>query len=243
MGTVDSLRLTAGAGAADRNGTPQERSKVAVCFWDMDHTLVANDCDSSWKLFLMGKGLVPVDDLEVMRQFSLAYDQGKMDTKAYGVFQLKEFAGRTQAEVADLAREHFESMVRPAIYAKALDVIVDLRRSGAKLCLVTATNLALAAPVAAFCGFEDFVATEPEVIDGRYTGRIAGPYCFGPAKIPPMVEFCRRHGHSLAEAAYYGDSINDVPILEAVGHPVAANPSPLLRKVATERGWRIQDFA
>lgn len=208
----------------------------------MDHTLVASDCDTAWKAFLTGKGIVSPDDLKVMARFSLAYDEGRLDTEAYNAFQLKEFAGRAEAEVEALAAEHFEVMVRPAIYGRALELIAELRRGGVRLCLITATNRVLASPVADFCGFEDLIATGVEVENGRYTGRIAGPYFFGPGKIPPMAGYCRRHGLTLAEAAYYGDSINDVPILEAVGHPVAANPSPLLREVAQERGWAIEDF-
>lgn len=214
----------------------------AVAFWDMDRTLIDTECDGSWKLFLMGRGLAPPEDLELMRRFALDYERGTLDLRAYNAFQLREFAGRTEAEMKALAREHAEALVRPLVFERALELIAELRRAGTRLCLVTATNRVLAEPVAALCGFEHLIATDLEMVDGRYTGRPAGPCRLGAAKLAPMAAFCERWGLTLAEAAYYGDSINDVPVLEAVGRPVAANPSPLLRRVAVERGWEIIDF-
>lgn len=225
------------AGAMDRPA-----SRPAIAFWDLDHTLTNTDCDSTWKAFLMNRGLVTMEDMREMARHYVAYDEGRLDIDAYHALALKEFAGRTETELAAWAAEWAETMIRPAIFDRALARVAEMKRQGIRLCLITAANRVLGGQVAALCGFEDLLASEPEKVDGRFTGRLAGPCLLGAAKLPPMAAFCARHGLTLAQAAYYGDSINDVPILEAVGFPMAANANPLLRRVAEERAWPIVDW-
>ncbi|MFZ5645348.1 MAG: HAD family hydrolase [Bacillota bacterium] len=215
----------------------------SIHFWDMDRTLVDTDCDISWKLFLIHKGLAPITDLEVMEGYRKQYEEGRLEPEILNSFLLREFAGKTRAEMEFLAQEHFEAFVRPMVYSQAFEMIKSIRNQGEKLCMITATNGEIAGPVARFLGFEKFLSTSLEIIDGRYTGNISGIYCYGAGKIPYIERFCRENSTSIAEAYYYGDSIADIPVLEAVRHPVAVNPVPGLRQMAKERGWNIIDFS
>ncbi len=215
---------------------------MIVRFWDMDHTILDNDCDVSWKIFLIEKGIAPGDDLELIVQFWEQYEKGALDPASFNEFQLREFAGKTVAEIEELSAEHFEKMAREKVYMEALEMIREQRRIGDLTCMITATNAAIAAPVAAFFGFNTVIATSLEVSDGRYTGRITGEYCVGAGKLPYMRELCAGFATDLNASCYYGDSIADLPVLEAVGNPVAVNPRDRLRGIARARGWPVLDF-
>ena len=117
-------------------------------FWDMDHTLLDNDCDVSWKLFLIEKGIAPREDLERIVHFWEQYEEGRLDPVSFNEFQLREFAGRTETEIAELSREHFETIARPKVYAEAMELVQGQRASGDHTCMITATNIAIACSAA-----------------------------------------------------------------------------------------------
>lgn len=218
-------------------------ANALIHFWDMDHTVVGNDCDVSWKLFLIEKGLAPESDGQIIHEFYAQYRRDALDTIAYNEFQLRDLIGKTYEELEPLSREHFEHVVRQRVYPRAYAMVTEQRRRGDIACMVTATNPVVARPVAEFFGFDELLCTELEIRDGRYTGKIIGDYRVGAAKVPLMEEACRRHGASLSEASYYGDSSADIPVLEAVGRPFAVNPPPALREHAARRGWTILEFS
>ncbi len=218
-------------------------TNTSIRFWDMDHTLMENDCDVSWKEFLIHKGLAPESDFALMRKFWKQYEEGVLDSDAFNAFQLREFTGRTEAEMNDLAREHFESAIRPKIYPGAFSMVRAQRESGDSVCMITATNAVISSPVAGFFGFDGFIATSLELIDGSYTGRITGRYCVGEGKISFMNEFCLETGTDLAHSFYYGDSVADIPVFKAVGHPVVVNPMPRLRDLAVRMGWPVLELS
>jgi HAD superfamily hydrolase (TIGR01490 family) len=105
--------------------------------------------------------------------------------------------------------------------------------------VITATNSFVTAPIARLFGIEHLIATEPEMRDGRYTGRVAGVPCFREGKVVRLEAWMARHGHSLAGSWFYSDSHNDLPLLTRVTHPVAVNPDETLRREAERRGWPI----
>lgn len=212
-------------------------------FWDMDHTLLDNDCDVSWKLFLIEKGIAPREDLERIVHFWEQYEEGRLDPVSFNEFQLREFAGRTETEIAELSREHFETIARPKVYAEAMELVQGQRASGDHTCMITATNIAIAMPVAGYFGFDGVIATALEISGGTYTGRITGDYCVGEGKLPFMRSLCVEHGTDLSQSYYYGDSVADLPVLEAVGYPVVVNPRDRLKAIAGERGWPVLVFS
>jgi len=215
---------------------------MALRFWDMDHTLIDNDCDVSWKSFLIAKGRAEPDAEERADFFYQQYLRAELDVDAFLAFQLAEFRGRTPEEMAVWCQEHFEEVVRPCIYPRAAALVAAQQAAGEPLCLLTATNRAIAAPLAAHLGFEIVLATELQVEGGTYTGRIGGTYCYGEGKVAHLTGCCQALRAEPTDAWYYGDSTSDIPVLQAVGHPVAVNPKPALREIAEARGWEILDF-
>jgi HAD superfamily hydrolase (TIGR01490 family) len=213
-----------------------------IYFFDMDHTLIDNDCDVSWKSFVVEQKLAPSDALERATHYYYQYVEGKLQISDFMDFQLQEFVGKTKEQMAKLSQLHFETWVKKTIYPEAVNEVKRVQALGVPTALLSATNKVIARPVAEYFGFDACLATELEMQDGHYTGKLAGEYALGAGKIAMAENYCKSHNLTLADAAYYGDSVNDFPILEAVGFPIAAKPCSELEAGAIEHGWPIVKF-
>lgn len=213
-----------------------------IHFWDMDHTIINNDCDVSWKEFMIAKGLCGEEAREKADFFYEQYKNECLDINEFLRFQLEEFKGNSIEHMRALCREHCETLVQDKVYSGAKDMISRQIRNGETVCLLTATNRFIAEPVAALLGIKNILATELELKDGSFSGSHEGIYCCGEGKIDHLKSFLEQHGGSIDDAAYYGDSSNDIVILEQVGHPFAVNPGEKLRSAAQQNGWTILSF-
>lgn len=216
---------------------------MAYRFWDMDHTVIDNDCDVSWKRFLVERGIARADALDTARRFWDAYARDELDETEFLEFQLAEIAQLTESEARELSVEHFERLVAPTVYPQAKQMLESQIANGDEVYLLTATNRMIAAPVADALRLHGLIATELEMQGGRYTGKIAGVYCCGDGKRERLEAFLNERGAGLSEVSYYGDSVSDIAVLRYVGDPWAVNPMPGLREEAKSRGWNILDFA
>ena len=136
-------------------------------------------------------------------------------------------------------------VIRPAISAQAIALVREHLEAGDLCAIATSTNTFVTAPIARAFGIPVLLGTEPEYAAGRYTGRIQGTPCFREGKVVRVNHWLASHGWQLSDfrqSFFYSDSMNDVPLLEAVTDPIAANPSAALRELARERGWRITDL-
>ncbi|MCU0661276.1 MAG: HAD-IB family hydrolase [Myxococcota bacterium] len=215
---------------------------MAHHFFDMDHTLIDNDCDVSWKAFLIETGRADAAQRAEVERFYGAYERNELDERSFLAFQLAEFVGQGQATMRQLAEEHFEAKVRPTIFPQAWTLLADIVARGDQIHLLTATNRIVASPVAEYLTIPDVIATELEVDNNLYTGRIVDLYCCGPGKLERLERRCSQLEVELRDIFYYGDSVSDVIVLEAVGHPVATNPMPAVRELAARRHWPVLDF-
>ena len=213
-----------------------------IVFFDMDRTLLDGDCDVSWKDFLLELGLAEPSEREETARFDDEFASGKPDIDAFLQFQLRQYRSRRPEELAPLLERHYRERVQPRIYPEARRAVRRYQESGVPTVLLTATNEALAAPLAEEFGFDAMLATRLELEDGRYTGGIIPPYCFASEKIGVAERYCHSPGLSLRQAGYYGDSVNDIPLLEVVGFPVAVNPRGRLKALAAERGWKVAQW-
>ncbi len=212
----------------------------AIVFFDMDHTLLDMDCDESWKCFLADEGLAPAGDRERAAHYIDLYHQGVCPVDEFLDFQLREFVGRTVDEMAEMAQHHFTTRIDGHIFPEARRVIAEFGSRGVPTALLTGTNRIVTTPVAQALGITDILATELEIADDRYTGRITGPFLSKEGKVKSAVEHCQERNTALEQTSFYGDSINDVQMLEKVGFPVAVNPKANLLAIAKERHWKIQ---
>ena len=213
---------------------------MALAIFDLDYTLLSCDSDHSWGEFLCQKGIV---DEQVYREtndkFLQQYLSGTMDIREFLRFALKPLTELPLEQLKQLHQEFMASCILPMITDKAKALLQQHRDQGDYLLIITATNGFITRPIAEYLGVDDILATDPEFKEGRYTGEIVGTPCFQHGKVDRLNAWLEQTGHSLEGASFYSDSINDLPLLEAVEKPVATNPDERLLAIATERDWPV----
>jgi HAD superfamily hydrolase (TIGR01490 family) len=150
-------------------------------------------------------------------------------------------AGWDVATVNAIVEETLHDLIDPLVYDEAVSLIEEHRAAGRPVVIVSSSGEEVVRPIGELVGADDVVATRMVVEDGKYTGEI-GFYAYGPYKAEAIRELAERHHWDLADSWAYSDSATDLPMLEAVGHPVAVNPDKALRRIAAERGWPVREF-
>ena len=206
----------------------------------MDHTVLGIDCDHSWKYFLADEGFAPLAHRDEADRFLDLYHKGRTPINEFIEFQLSEFSDRSFAEIQTIADRHFEQRIRKHIYAQARDVIDKFNHAEIDTILLTGTNRIIANPIAKSLDVSRLIATEPEIEDGYFTGRIDGPFLMKEAKFKSAKDLCSERNIDLDRVTYFADSITDVPLLEKVGYPVVINPRKDMLSIAKANQWQIK---
>jgi HAD superfamily hydrolase (TIGR01490 family) len=167
------------------------------------------------------------------------YKDGTLDIHEFLDFQLAPLARRPRAQLDAWHNEFMRRKIRPMILPKAPELIA--KHADALTAIVTATNRFITRPIADELGVRDLIATDIEEMDGVFTGKPRGTPTFREGKIQRVDEWLAAKGRKLAdfESWFYSDSLNDLPLLERVTHPIAVDPDETLRARATEREWPI----
>lgn len=213
---------------------------MALAIFDLDNTLLNGDSDYLWGQFLAQQGHVDAEHYEKENQrFYDEYVNGTLD-----IFEFLEFslAPLSQIEMAELNRLHNQFMdecIRPVITQKSRALIEEHTSKNDTLLIITATNLFITAPIAEELGIPNILATDPELINNRYTGKVYGVPCFREGKVERLTQWLKKTGGNLADSYFYSDSHNDLPLLEMVKKPVAVDPDDTLRSHAEMKGWDI----
>ena len=216
---------------------------MSLALFDLDNTLLAGDSDYLWGCFLVAKGLVDGRLYEEANErFYREYAEGRLDIHEFLHFALQPLADNDPALLQSLHREFMEQHIRPIMTRRGMELMHEHRDRGHRTVIITATNSFVTGPIAQAFGTDDLIATEPEIIDGRYTGEVAGVPCFQRGKIEKLHAWLETAGVDLGDSWFYSDSHNDLPLLEEVTHPVAVDPDDRLRAIAVERGWEITSF-
>ncbi len=224
--------------------TPNHRPRLTL--FDLDHTLLPLDSDYEWGEFTIRIGWTdPVDFARRNAEFYAHYQAGTLDVHDYVRFATEAVRQRGP-EQARAAHERFmREVIAPAIRPEALQLVRQHQQAGDRVLIVTATNELVTRPIAQALGVQELLAMQlARDASGWYTGAIQGTPTMREGKVQRMEEWLSAHGLRWAdvESTFYSDSMNDVPLLERVDHPVATNPDARLRALAQERGWRILDL-
>ncbi len=214
---------------------------MRLALFDLDNTLLAGDSDFEWAQFLIDQGVLDREIYEARnQQFYDQYKAGTLDIHAFLDFQLKPLSRHSRAQLDAWHREYMAGKVIPMI---APGTSALLRRHAGDTCLiVTATNSFVTAPIARHLGVPHLIATEPEQVDGAFSGRVAGTPSFREGKVTRLEQWLAEQGKSwtdVTQSWFYSDSLNDLPLLERVHHPVAVDPDATLRQHAEARGWPV----
>ena len=220
-----------------------EGNSVHLAIFDLDNTLLAGDSDYLWGKFLAQRGVVDADFYEQENQrFYEEYKAGELDIFEFLAFSLKPLSEHAPATLASLHRDFMHECICPIITPAARQLLAKHRENGDVLLIITATNRFITAPIAEELAVPHLLATDPEMVRGRYTGRVAGIPCFREGKVERLQQWLQQTGYNLAESWFYSDSHNDLPLLEMVTHPVAVDPDETLADHAAARGWPIMSL-
>lgn len=221
---------------------------MKLAIFDLDNTLLGGDSDYLWGRFLVEQGLVDGDyHARENERFYQEYKSGTLNIFEYQRFALGPVAGRTVEEVHQWRLRFMAEKITPVMLPAARELLARHRSAGDYLLIITATSRLVTAPIAEAFGVDDMLATEAEMMGGRYTGNMIDVPCFQDGKVTRLEHWLAATGFNLEGASFYSDSHNDLPLLERVDHPVAVDPDDTLLDHARARGWPVislrgQDF-
>ncbi len=216
----------------------------AAAFFDLDRTIIATHSATAFTGPLFKGGLITRKDVLRASYAQFVFLIGGADhqqTERVRVFLSSLIAGWDVAQVDQIVAETLHDMISPTVYAEALELIEEHHLAGRDVVIVSASGEALVRPIARMLGADHVIATQLSVEDGKYTGEIDF-YAYAENKASAMAHLAATRGYDLSASYAYSDSVTDVPMLEAVGHPVAVNPDKGLRRRAIDEGWTVRDF-
>jgi HAD superfamily hydrolase (TIGR01490 family) len=217
---------------------------TSAAFFDLDRTLMAGSSGFHWARAGARAGLIPRRQLYADAWANLQFRlQGSTDASTQRVQERVGaiLAGHRPVEFARMAPMVLAGVL-PRLYPRMLEVAYEHQDAGRPVYICTAATQGTADLLAAVIGFDGGLGTELEEVDGVLTGRLSGPFNYGEGKPVRMRELAAAEGIDLAESWAYSDSASDLPMLRAVGHPVAVNPDSELARVAREEGWDVMRF-
>ncbi len=211
-----------------------------LAIFDLDNTLLAGDSDYTWGQFLVSKGIVDTEEYtQENDRFYEAYKNKTLDIYEYQRFVLKPLIPMSIAERQALHKEFMESVIATLRLDKADNLIRQHQEKGDHLLIITATNRFIAGPIGPWLGIETVLATEPEELNGSFTGEVSGTPCFQEGKITRLQQWLKQEALEPKEIIFYSDSINDLPLLNYADKAVAVDPDARLKEHAISAGWDI----
>jgi HAD superfamily hydrolase (TIGR01490 family) len=215
---------------------------MKLALFDLDHTLLNTDSDHSWGEFLVNEGLVdPIHHRAMNNKFYEDYKAGQLDPIAYNEFVFEFLTQHHNAYLTELHQLFMEKVIRPQMRPLGFETIQKHKEAGHQLVGITATSDFITAPIFREFGITEIIATNAEVKDGKYTGKVINTPCYQQGKLTRLDQWLE--GRNVTESWAYSDSINDRFLLEYADHATAVNPDDRLDTLAKAQGWAIEDWS
>ncbi|WP_445114907.1 HAD family hydrolase [Acinetobacter sp. WZC-1] len=215
---------------------------MQLALFDLDHTLLNTDSDHAWGEFLISEGLVdPVHHRQMNDAFYEDYKAGQLDPVAYNQFVFQFLTQHDRTYLTGLHQLFMQNVIRPRMRPRGFDMIKKHRELGHVIVGITATSDFITVPIFHAFGISDIIATNAEVVDGQYTGKVAGIPCYQQGKLTRLEQWLA--GRTVSESWAYSDSINDSFLLQYADHAIAVNPDDRLEALARQQHWDIQDWS
>ena len=213
---------------------------MALALFDLDNTLLAGDSDYLWGEFLVEQGIVNADVYARENQrFYEEYKQGTLDIHEFQAFSQQPLVDNDTQKMKQLREKFLLEKIKPIMSSASFELISKHKQQGDTLVVITATNSFITHPITQLFGIDNLLATEPEIINGKYTGKIAGIPCFQAGKVERLNQWMKEKELDLIDSWFYSDSQNDLPLLEVVDNPVAVDADEILLTHAKNKKWEI----
>ena len=218
-------------------------SKPALVIFDLDNTILNGDSDYAMINYLVHTQALDESAGKQNQIFIEDYQRGELDFDAYTTFALSAYVGMTRSEINEYMLPFVAKVIEPMINTLALKIIHDHGDSGDTILLASATNELIVQPIAKRLDIQNVIGTQVKFINGKCTGEYIPPSALGEGKLELVQQWMQKNNFDdFSGATFYSDSINDLPLLEAVDFPKAVNPDAMLEKISLERGWEIIDL-
>ena len=214
-----------------------------IALFDLDNTLLRGDSDYNWAKFLIKKNILDQEAYEKKNEiFYQDYQNGTLDVNKYCEFQFRIFKENKYIKLDLLRKEYVETIIRPLITKKSVE-LVNFHKSRGDLCIIiTATNSFITQPIAELFNIQHLIGTDPEIIDGEFTGKVKGIPSFQEGKVLRLNHWLKDNNYdfnTFKESYFYSDSRNDLPLLKIVNHPICVQPDEVLENEAKKNNWQI----
>jgi HAD superfamily hydrolase (TIGR01490 family) len=219
---------------------------VELILFDLDHTLLDGDSDYAWAQFLIDKQVLDREVYEARNaRFFEQYKDGTLDIQAFLDFQLKPLSRHPRRQLDEWHLEFMARDILPMITPRARKLVDEALAASEYVVIITATNRFVTAPIAHEFRVPHLIATEPEEINGEFTGHAVGTPSFREGKVTRLEAWLAERGlgwQSFSASRFYSDSLNDLPLLQKVTHPAAVDPDDTLRAHAERQRWPIMSL-
>jgi len=205
--------------------------------FDLDDTLLSGDCEREWITFLTSKGLMNDSSAELDR-FDLDYRKGILDFEEYSTFVQKPIMGLTREELDNLIEEFIQKNINDLTDNLTKDLLNEAS-SADKVLIASGSHDFLVKGFADFFKIDSSIGTPVELKNNIFTGQLSGEPTFSDGKVRAVEKWCNINDIEVKDSIFYSDSINDLPMFEVCGVPIAVNPDEKLKKIAKERAFKV----
>lgn len=212
-----------------------------IALFDLDNTLIKGDSDHEWGNYLVENNYVdPIIYKEKNNIFFERYKEGTLCPREFATFSYEPLTKYSYKTLIDIREKFFNEKILPLVLPKAIDLINYHKKNSDIVAIVTATNSFISKVSANFFQVEHLLASEPEFIDNKFTGKLQGEPCFQEGKVYKVKEWIEKNNLSTHDEIYfYTDSHNDLKLMEYCTKPVAVDPDETLKKISIKNNWKI----
>ena len=213
-----------------------------LLIFDLDNTLLAGDSDRNWGIFLAEQKVVESSYLDESEKFYNNYYDGSLDIDGFLSFCLKPLIDNDMGYLLELRKQFIEDKIKPIITEPGREIINQAIEDGKTVIIATATNDFVTRPIADLFNVRTLIATEFEVINQKFTGKVLNTPCFREGKVSKVKKWVDDNNFDLSKASFYSDSFNDLPLLEKVKNPVIVDGDDKLLEIGKNRNWDCISF-
>ena len=213
-----------------------------LLIFDLDNTLLAGDSDRNWGIFLSEQQIVDSSYLDESERFYNNYYEGSLDIDGFLSFCLRPLIANDMSVLLGLRDQFIEEKIKPIVTKVGKELIDKAHFEGKKVIIATATNDFVTRPIADIFGVSVLIATEFEVINNSFTGRVIGAPCFRDGKLNKVTKWISDNNFDLSQASFYSDSFNDLPLLEKVRNPIVVDGDDKLIQIGKKNNWECISF-
>lgn len=215
-----------------------------IALFDLDNTLIKGDSDYQWGNYLVENNYVdPVSYSEKNENYFDQYRKGTLCAKEFAEFSYEPLTKYDYSTLISIRKKFFEEKIKPLILPKAVDLVRFHKEKKDILAIVTATNSFISKVSADYFEIKNLLASEPEFINNKFTGKLSGEPCFQEGKVKKVKEWMKLNNYNNYDDIYfYTDSHNDIQLLEYCTKPIAVDPDKILEDLSKKNNWQIMSL-